>query len=100
MLDWVHTDTGKMLLIFETEPEQCNIASAHELAFVGIMECYTRKKGGCFMQSMYIQPSERQAVIDYFESKTGRKVTAVARYCYDYYTVTDNTGAQWNVKAR
>ena len=52
------------------------------------------------MKSMYIQPAERQAVIDYFERKTGRKVASVARYCYDYYTVTDSTGVKWEVNAR
>lgn len=52
------------------------------------------------MQSMYIMPSERQAVIDYFEGKTGRKVVSVARYCYDYYTVTDSDGVQWDIRAR
>lgn len=52
------------------------------------------------MQSMYIQPSERQAVIEYFEGKTGRKVVSVVRYCYDYYTVTDSDGVQWDVRAR
>lgn len=53
------------------------------------------------MQSMYIQPSERQAVIDYFQSKRpGRKVVNVARYCYDHYTITDNYGVKWEIKAR
>lgn len=53
------------------------------------------------MKSMYILPSERQAVIDYFERKRpDRKVVSVARYCYDYYTITDNYGVQWEIKAR
>lgn len=52
------------------------------------------------MKSMYIQPSERQAVIDYFEQKTGRKVVSVARYCYDYYTIIDSDGVHWDLKAR
>lgn len=53
------------------------------------------------MQSMYIMPAERQAVIDYFESKRpDRKVVSVERFCYDYYTITDNQGAQWEVDAR
>ena len=52
------------------------------------------------MKSMYIMPSEHQAVIDYFEGKTGRKVIEVARYCYDYYTITDSEGVKWELKAR
>lgn len=53
------------------------------------------------MKSMYIQPAERQAVIDYFHSKRpDRKVVSVARYCYDYYTITDSQGVQWEINAR
>jgi hypothetical protein len=57
--------------------------------------------GGERMKSMYIQPAECQAVIDYFHSKRpDRKAISVARYCYDYYTVTDSQGVQWEIKAR
>jgi hypothetical protein len=51
--------------------------------------------------SMRIDPTERAAVIAYFNRKRpGRKIVDVRRPCYDYYVLTDSLGVKWKVNAR